>query len=104
MVQGAPGRGRPGGGSVKLVVTGAGGGLGRAFLDRVPGHHDLVPLKREDLDVGDHHAVMQTIVPIAPDAVLNFAGMTAVDACESDREGAYRANTIGPHNVALAAR
>ena len=30
--------------------------------------------------------------------------MTNVDACESDRLGAWKANALGPKNVALAAK
>jgi len=89
---------------VKLAVTGAGGGLGRTFLALVPPHHDVDAFTHRDLDVGDHHAVMQTIVPLRPDAVLNFAAMTAVDACETEPDAAYRANAVGPGNLALAAR
>jgi len=89
---------------VRLLVTGAGGGLGRAFLDVVPGHHDVVPLTHTELDVGDHHAVMQTVVPLEPDAVLNFAAFTKVDACESETGRAYRDNGLGPQSLALATR
>ena len=89
---------------MKLVVTGAAGGLGRAFLDVVPGHHDVVPLTRAELDVGDHHAVMQTIVPLRADAVLSFGAFTKVDACETETERAYRDNGLGPQNLAFAAR
>ncbi|MBI4261461.1 MAG: dTDP-4-dehydrorhamnose reductase [Actinobacteria bacterium] len=89
---------------MRLVVTGAGGGLGTAFLSAVPGHHDVHAFTRAALDVGDHHAVMQTVVPLRPDAILNFAAMTAVDACESDPEQAYRINALGPQSLALAAR
>lgn len=89
---------------MRLVVTGAAGGLGRAFLDRVPAHHDVRAFGREELDIGDHHAVMQEVVGLKPNAVLNFAAMTKVDACETDPEGAALANAIGPQNLALAAR
>jgi dTDP-4-dehydrorhamnose reductase len=89
---------------MRLVVTGAGGGMARSFLSSLPPHHDAVPLAHGDLDVGDHHAVMRTIPPLAPDAVVNLAAMTKVDACETDRDGAYRSNALGPHNLALAAR
>ena len=89
---------------MRLLVTGAGGGLGRAFLDQAPSHHDLIALTHEELDIGDHHAVMRAIPPLRPDAVINFAAMTAVDGCELDPEQAYRANAVGPHNIALAAR
>jgi dTDP-4-dehydrorhamnose reductase len=89
---------------MKLFVTGAAGGLGRAFLAQVPGHHDVEAFSHQELDIGDYHAVMQTVLPLHPDAVLNFAAMTRVDDCETDGETAYRANTTGPQNLALAAR
>jgi len=89
---------------VKLGVTGAGGGLGRAFLEQVPSHHDVHAFTHADLDVGDHHAVMQTLVPLRPDAILNFAAFTKVDVCESDPEHAFRDNALGPQSLALAAR
>jgi dTDP-4-dehydrorhamnose reductase len=89
---------------VRLAVTGAGGGLGRAFLDLAPQHHDLAALTHEDLDVGDHDAVMRQIPLTKPDAILNFAAVTNVDDCESDPDRAYRDNAIGPQNLALAAR
>jgi dTDP-4-dehydrorhamnose reductase len=89
---------------VRLLVTGAGGGLGRAFLDQVPGHHDVAAFTHADLDVADHHAVMRAVIGVRPDAILNLAAMTDVDGCETWLDEAYRANTIGPWNIALAAR
>jgi dTDP-4-dehydrorhamnose reductase len=86
------------------VVTGAGGGLGRAFLAVVPAHHDVVALAHADLDVGDHDAVMQTVAPLAPDLIVNCAAFTAVDANETDPERAFRDNAQGPQSLALAAR
>jgi dTDP-4-dehydrorhamnose reductase len=86
------------------VVTGAGGGLGRAFLELAPSHHDVLPFTHAELDVGDHHAVMQAVAPLRPDAILNFAAFTAVDGCELDPSRAYRDNALGPQNLALAAR
>jgi len=89
---------------VKLVVTGAGGGLGRAFLDIVPTHHDVVALSHGEMDVGDHHAVMRIVPPLRPDAVLNLAAFTSVDGNEIEPERAFRDNAQGPHSLALAAR
>lgn len=88
---------------MRIAVTGAGGGLGRAFLAACPAHHDLHAFAREELDVGDHHAVMGTLVPLAPELIVNCAAFTAVDACESEPERAYRVNALGPQSLALAA-
>jgi dTDP-4-dehydrorhamnose reductase len=89
---------------MRLLVTGAGGGLGRAFLDVVPSHHDVVALTHDELDVGDHHAVMRVVVPARPDAILSFAAFTHVDACESEPARAYRDNALAAQSLALAAR
>lgn len=85
-------------------MTGAGGGLGRTFVATCPSHHDLHPFTREELDVGDHHAVMRALVPLGPDLIVNAAAFTKVDACESDPERAIRDNALGPQSLALAAR
>ena len=89
---------------MRLVVTGAGGGLGRAFLAQVPAHHEVHAFTHAELDVGDHDAVLQTIPPVRPDAVLHFAAYTAVDACETDPPRAARDNALAAQSVAIAAR
>jgi dTDP-4-dehydrorhamnose reductase len=89
---------------VRLLVTGARGGLGRAFLAALPQHHAVHAFDHEELDIGDHHAVMQVVVPLSPDAIVNLGAFTRVDACENDEETAFRVNGLGPQSLALAAR
>jgi dTDP-4-dehydrorhamnose reductase len=89
---------------VRLAVTGAGGGVGRAFLAQVPAHHEVHAFTHAELDVGDYHAVMATLPELRPDAVVNLAAFTKVDECERDPGRAARDNAIGPQHVALAAR
>jgi dTDP-4-dehydrorhamnose reductase len=89
---------------MRLLVTGANGGVAKAFLASVPSHHEVQAFTHGDLDIGDYHSVMQTVAPLTPNAVVNLAAMTDVDRCETERWEAYRANTLGPHNLALAAR
>jgi dTDP-4-dehydrorhamnose reductase len=89
---------------LKLVVTGAGGGVARALLTTAARHHDVRALTRGELDVGDVHAVMRTVPALAPDAVLNLAAFTSVDQNERDRSRSFRDNALGPHHLALAAR
>ena len=89
---------------MRLVVTGVAGGLGRAFLAQVPSHHEVHALAHTDLDIGDRDAVMRTIPPVRPDAILNFAALTHVDGCETDPARATREHAHGAKNLSLAAR
>jgi len=89
---------------MKIVVTGAGGGLGKAFVARVPDHHEVIALDHAALDVGDHDAVRQLVEPLAPDAIVNCAAFTQVDGNETDPARAARDNALGPQHLALAAR
>ena len=88
---------------MRVVVTGAAGGVGRALIAAAPAHHDVVALDHEALDIGDHDAVFQAIPPLAPDLIVNAAGFTRVDANEADPARAFRDNALGPHSLALAA-
>jgi dTDP-4-dehydrorhamnose reductase len=89
---------------MRLVVTGAGGGLGGAFLAHVPKHHEVHAFDHAALDIGDHDAVRRTVDLLGPDAVINLAAFTQVDANETNPARAARDNAIGPQNLALAAR
>ena len=89
---------------MRVVVTGAAGGLGRALRDVAPAHHDVIPLTRDDLDVGDHHAVMAAVPSLRPDLILGLGAFTDVDGNERDPSRAFRDNAQGARSLALAAR
>jgi dTDP-4-dehydrorhamnose reductase len=86
---------------VKVLVTGAGGQLGRdlvaAFAD-----HDVTGLTRDELDVGAEAAVAATVAELAPAVVVNAAAWTDVDGCESDPDRAHAVNALGPWWLARA--
>lgn len=88
---------------MNVVVTGAGGMLARAVLSRleVAGHH-AVGLDREALDVTDGVAVEETVVGLGPDAVIQCAAYTEVDAAESEPDVALAVNGTGAALVARA--
>jgi dTDP-4-dehydrorhamnose reductase len=91
---------------VKILVTGAGGQVGREVCARFgeSAQHELVAADHAALDVGDRDAVMQAIITSKPDAVVHCAAWTAVDACEGDPDRAYRINALGTRYIAEACR
>jgi dTDP-4-dehydrorhamnose reductase len=89
---------------MRILVTGAGGGLGRAFCAQVPSHHQVHAFDHAGLDIGDHDAVRRSVEVLRPDAILNFAAFTQVDENERDPRRAARDNAAGPQHLALAAR
>jgi dTDP-4-dehydrorhamnose reductase len=89
---------------MRLLVTGADGALARALLAQVPSHHEVHAFDHAGLDVGDHDAVRRTVEPLHPDAVINLAAFTQVDANETDPLRAARDNAMGPQHLALASR
>jgi dTDP-4-dehydrorhamnose reductase len=64
---------------------------------------NAVGLSRAELDIGDAQAVMSSIQSQRPGLIINAGAYTAVDKAESEPELAERANTTGPHNLAVAA-
>lgn len=88
---------------MRIAVTGAGGGLGRAFQERGSAGHDVIPFTHADLPVEDGDAVTEALAGARPDVVLHLAAMTSVDACEWDVDAAFRINVRGTLNVAGAA-
>jgi len=89
---------------VRVLITGAGGQLGTDLrLECVGAGDDVVALTRPDLDVGDRDAVRQAMDNARPDVVFHTAAWTAVDACESDPERAFRDNALAVRWVAGAA-
>jgi dTDP-4-dehydrorhamnose reductase len=89
---------------MRIAVTGAGGGLGRAFLARGAAGHEVLPFSHDELAVEDSRTVMDRLGAVRPDVVLHLAAMTSVDDCERDPQAAFRVNVRGTLNVAEAAR
>jgi dTDP-4-dehydrorhamnose reductase len=90
---------------VKILVTGAGGQLGRELVDAAAkSGYDVLGLARADLDVTDAAAVRATVARERPDVIVHAAAWTAVDACEGDRDKAFLFNGTATHHVVRAAR
>ena len=85
-----------------VLVTGAGGQVGRAALRELGDRG--IGLRHAELDVTDAAAVMAAVNAYRPELILHAAAWTDVDGAEADREGATRANVDANRNVAEAAR
>jgi dTDP-4-dehydrorhamnose reductase len=87
---------------VKVVVTGAGGQLGRELARAAPPGITVSLLPSAGCDIADAAAVMRMTDLERPDVIINAAAYTAVDKAESDAAQAERVNAQGPANLAAA--
>ena len=89
---------------MRLLVTGAGGMLGRDVTRAgQSAGHDVAALTRGDLDITDPGAVRAALTAERPAAVVNCAAWTDVDGAETDPQGAQRVNADAVGNLGAAA-
>jgi dTDP-4-dehydrorhamnose reductase len=86
---------------VTILVIGRSGQVARALLERSRAHHlPLIFMGREALDLSDTTAIEAAIERVSPQAIINAAAYTAVDAAETDQDAARAINVTGPAFVA----
>ncbi|MBQ7333709.1 MAG: dTDP-4-dehydrorhamnose reductase [Clostridia bacterium] len=101
---------------MKILVTGAKGQLGReicecfergytelGYLDVLKKKHEIYAVDIDTLDIAKLDDVLSLFESERFDAVINCAAFTNVNLCETERELAFKANAIGPRNLAIAA-
>jgi dTDP-4-dehydrorhamnose reductase len=89
---------------MKVLVTGAGGMLGRdVILAAGNAGHDVVGFGHAELDIADAAGVGRKFDLERPDIVINCAAWTDVDGAEEAEEAAFAVNGTGAGNVAAAA-
>jgi dTDP-4-dehydrorhamnose reductase len=87
---------------MKVLVTGAGGLVGRHAAQRFARDHDVVALTHADLDITDPDAVNRVVSTSKPDLVINCA-VIQVDESEQNRPRAQAVNVDGPGFLAESA-
>lgn len=87
--------------SLRVLILGANGRLGGA-LQRIyrEGSFDTTAWGRGELDLTDLKAIPERLDRAAFDVVINAAGSTSVDGCETRREEAFLTNTAAPGVIA----
>lgn len=100
---------------MKLLVTGGKGQLGCQLkyiieknssdigeLDERFKNCQCKFIDYDELDITNYNEVISFVSSFKPDVIINCAAFTNVDGCESERDIAYKVNTIGPRNLAIA--
>jgi dTDP-4-dehydrorhamnose reductase len=86
---------------MRIAITGHKGQLGTA-LQHVLAGEEIFGLDLPEHDITDPVSIVETISELEPDLVIHGAAMTDVDGCERDPDLAFRVNTLGSQNIALA--
>ena len=87
---------------MRVLLTGAGGQLGRALSASVPAGITLLPFTSTALDLRDVTAVRDICARERPDLLVNAAAYTQVDRAESEPEQAMAVNATGVANLVAA--
>jgi dTDP-4-dehydrorhamnose reductase len=87
---------------VRILVTGAGGQLGRELME-VLASHELHGRDHRTLDISNREAVVHAVEQVRPSWVINAAAYNDVDGAEAATELAFAINASGPGYLAEAA-
>lgn len=101
---------------MNIMITGVSGQLGaelkhilscgRAEIGTISSAYDDAVLfcpTSTELDISNEEKVREYFADHEIDLVINCAGYTNVDACETDEDAAYAVNALGPEYLARAA-
>ncbi|UZP03293.1 dTDP-4-dehydrorhamnose reductase [Clostridium botulinum] len=100
---------------MKILITGCNGQLGNELQDIIKKGYaeigeisktlkeaDVIALDIDELDITNLNEVNKKIISLNPDVIINCAADTNVDGCESNEDFAFKVNSLGPRNLAMA--
>jgi len=81
---------------MKIVILGAGGRLGAALMREYRGKYDIAGFNHAELDLANLEDARGRLGATNFDVLINGAAFTNVDACETERDRAFRVNAEAP--------
>jgi dTDP-4-dehydrorhamnose reductase len=82
---------------MKIIITGAGGQLGKALVKLFSScDYKVFSFTKRELDITSKEQIKEVFNKISPDIIINCAAFTKVDLCETDVEKAYLINGLAP--------
>jgi dTDP-4-dehydrorhamnose reductase len=85
---------------MKIVILGAGGRLGTALLREYRDKFEVTGFDRTQLDLSDLNGVREKLQETGFDVLINAAGFTKVDLCETQPDLAFLINAEAPRVLA----
>jgi dTDP-4-dehydrorhamnose reductase len=100
---------------MRILITGCNGQLGSQLvsiikngnsqlgkIDEIYSKSKIKAVNSKELDISNLQAVKNYISGYKPEIVINSAAYTNVDSCESNEDLAFRVNSLGARNIAIA--
>lgn len=100
---------------MRILITGSKGQLGNELQDIIRNgkaeigdvseiikESKVIALDLDELDITNAQQVKDKLNCLKPDVVINCAAATNVDGCEINEDFAFKVNSIGPRNLAIA--
>jgi len=84
--------------SSKILITGAGGLLGRALLETLP-KENTIPLYKKDCDITDKKKLKKILKNLDLDVLIHCAAYTDVDNAQKQKKEAILINKYGTKNI-----
>ena len=88
---------------MKILLLGSKGMLGSECVEVLSKEHEIIAPDKKELDIISWDRVIETLQEVSPHVILNCAGMTDVDACETEAFKVRKINVEGPRNLAQGA-
>jgi dTDP-4-dehydrorhamnose reductase len=88
---------------MKILITGSLGMLGTDLMSEFSLAGEVRGVDLGEVDIAQLSHCYRIIEIFKPDVVINAAGFTRVDDCETNEQKAYAVNAEGPGNLAKAA-